>query len=228
MKLVLIRHGQSLWNLENRFTGWVDVDLSERGYEEAHLAGRLLKEQNIHFSSTHTSVLKRAIKTLHIVLEELDALWLPETKSWRLNERHYGGLQGLNKVDTAKKYGDEQVHVWRRSYDTLPPELGDDAPYSQSQDPRYHAIRSLIPHTENLKVTLRRVMPYWEDVLAPALYDGKNLLVAAHGNSLRALTKHLEHISDEEIMNLEIPTGTPIIYTLDENLSVVDKKILHL
>ncbi|MCI5675106.1 MAG: 2,3-diphosphoglycerate-dependent phosphoglycerate mutase [Firmicutes bacterium] len=222
MKLVLVRHGQSQWNLENRFTGWVDVDLSEKGYEEAKEAGAILKSENIFFDKAYTSVLKRAIKTLHIILEEVDQLWIPEFKSWRLNERHYGALQGLNKAETAEKYGDEQVHIWRRSYDTLPPEMKEGNPLSQSGDRRY--IKEQVPNTENLKVTLSRVLPIWEDMIAPDLLDNKNILIAAHGNSLRALTKHLEGISDEDIMSLEIPTGSPIIYELNDKFEIVDKK----
>lgn len=224
MKLVLVRHGQSLWNLENKFTGWVDVDLSEKGVEEAKHAGKILKDEGIQFEKAYTSVLKRAIKTLHFILEECDELWIPEEKSWRLNERHYGALQGLNKSETAEKYGDEQVHIWRRSYDTLPPEIKNDNPLSQDGDRRY-IYKDAVPHTENLKVTLERVMPFWTDKIAPDLLDGKNVIVAAHGNSLRALTKHLENISDEDIMGLEIPTGSPIIYELDNKLEIVDKKI---
>ncbi|MDO5716931.1 MAG: 2,3-diphosphoglycerate-dependent phosphoglycerate mutase [Tissierellia bacterium] len=223
MKLVLVRHGQSEWNLQNRFTGWVDVDLSEKGTMEAKEAGELLKQEKIAFDQAYTSVLKRAIKTLHIILEEMDQLWIPEYKSWRLNERHYGGLQGLNKKETAEQYGEEQVHIWRRSYDTLPPELKEDHPLSQVHDRKY-LYKAAVPHTENLKVTLHRVMPIWEDRIALDLLNGKNVIVAAHGNSLRALTKHLEHISDEDIMSLEIPTGCPILYELNDRLEIVDKK----
>lgn len=224
MKLILVRHGQSQWNLENRFTGWVDVDLSEQGLLEAKRAGEILKKENIDLDIAFTSVLKRAIKTLHIILEETDQLWIPEFKSWRLNERHYGGLQGLNKDETKRLYGEEQVKIWRRSYDTLPPEIKEESPLSQISDRRYSLNKSIIPHTENLKLTLARVMPIFEDKIAPQLISGKNIIVAAHGNSLRALTKHLENISDEEIINLEIPTGSPIIYELDKNLNILDKK----
>ncbi len=222
MKLVLVRHGQSEWNLENRFTGWVDVDLSEKGYEEAAHAGEILKREGILFDKAYTSVLKRAIKTLNIILEETDQLWLPTTKSWRLNERHYGALQGLNKAETAEKYGDEQVHIWRRSYDVLPPDMDVNSELSQCGDRRY--LEDVVPMAENLKVTLDRVIPIWQDQIEPDLRSGKNIIIAAHGNSLRALTKHLEKISDEDIMGVEIPTGSPIIYDLDENLSIIEKK----
>lgn len=224
MKLVLVRHGQSLWNLENKFTGWVDVDLSEKGVEEAKEAGRILKEEGILFDKAYTSVLKRAIKTLHFILEGCDQLWIPEEKSWRLNERHYGALQGLNKAETAEKYGDDQVHIWRRSYDTLPPKMDENSPLSQMDDRRYKD-KEIIPHSENLKVTLERVIPFWTDKIANDLLNNKNVIVAAHGNSLRALTKHLENISDSDIMGLEIKTGKPIIYELNEKLEILDKKV---
>lgn len=222
MKLVLVRHGQSKWNLENRFTGWVDVDLSEKGYEEAVHAGEILKNEGILFDKAYTSVLKRAIKTLNIILEETDQLWLPTIKSWRLNERHYGALQGLNKAETAEKYGDEQVHIWRRSYDVLPPEMDENSELSQVNDRRYNS--DVVPMAENLKITLERVIPIWQDQIEVDLKDGKNIIIAAHGNSLRAITKHLEKISDEDIMGVEIPTGSPIIYELDKNLNILDKK----
>lgn len=222
MKLVLVRHGQSEWNLQNKFTGWVDVDLSEKGYAEAKHAGEILKDHGLEFDKAYTSVLKRAIKTLNIILEESDQLWLPTVKSWRLNERHYGALQGLNKAETAEKYGDEKVHIWRRSYDTLPPLMNADDDLSQVNDRRY--LKDVVPMAENLKITLERVMPIWQDQIEPDLRDGKNIIIAAHGNSLRALTKHLEGISDEDIMGLEIPTGSPIIYELDQDLKVIDKK----
>lgn len=222
MKLVLVRHGQSEWNLQNKFTGWVDVDLSEKGYAEAKHAGEILKDHGLEFDKAYTSVLKRAIKTLNIILEESDQLWLPTVKSWRLNERHYGALQGLNKAETAEKYGDEKVHIWRRSYDTLPPLMNADDELSQTNDRRY--LKDVVPMAENLKITLERVMPIWQDQIEPDLRDGKNIIIAAHGNSLRALTKHLEGISDEDIMGLEIPTGSPIIYELDHDLKVIDKK----
>ncbi len=199
-KLVFIRHGQSEWNLENLFTGWVDVNLSEQGEREAKEAGRKLKEAGIEFDQAYTSVLTRAIKTLHFALEESGQLWIPETKSWRLNERHYGALQGKNKADAAEKYGDEQVHIWRRSYDVLPPLLDANDEGSAANDRRYAELDPrIIPGGENLKVTLERVIPFWEDNIAPDLLDGKNVIVAAHGNSLRALTKYIENISDEDI-----------------------------
>ena len=222
MKLVLVRHGQSEWNLENKFTGWVDVDLSEKGYAEAKHAGQILRDHGLEFDKAYTSVLKRAIKTLNIILEETDQLWLPTVKSWRLNERHYGALQGLNKAETAEKYGDEKVHIWRRSYDTLPPLMNENDELSQINDRRY--LKDVVPMAENLKITLERVMPIWQDQIEPDLRDGKNIIIAAHGNSLRALTKQLEGISDEDIMGLEIPTGSPIIYELDRDLKVIDKK----
>lgn len=223
-KLVFIRHGQSEWNLSNQFTGWVDVDLSPKGVEEAKQAGRLVKEAGLEFDQAYTSVLTRAIKTLHYVLEESNQLWIPEMKTWRLNERHYGALQGLNKKETAEKYGDEQVHIWRRSYDTLPPLLSADDEGSAAQDRRYANLDPrIIPGGENLKVTLERVIPFWEDHIAPKLLDGKNVVIAAHGNSLRALTKYLENISDADIMNLEMATGQPVVYDLDDQLKIVSK-----
>ena len=226
-KLVFIRHGQSEWNLKNLFTGWTDVNLSENGVAEAKEAGRKLKDAGIQLDQAYTSVLKRAIMTLHYALEESDQLWIPEVKSWRLNERHYGDLQGQNKAEAAEKFGEEQVHIWRRSYDVLPPMLSEDDPRSAAQDRRYANLDpNVIPGGENLKVTLERVMPFWEDHIAPDLLAGKNVIVAAHGNSLRALTKYLEGISDDDIIGLEIPTGQPIVYDLDENLKVVDKKQL--
>ncbi len=226
-KLVLIRHGQSEWNLSNQFTGWVDVNLSDKGVEEAKKAGRLIKEAGLEFDQAYTSVLTRAIKTLHFALEESGQLWVPETKSWRLNERHYGALQGLNKAETAEKYGDEQVHIWRRSYDVLPPVLADDSEFSQANDRRYANLDPhIVPKAENLKVTLDRVMPFWEDHIAPDLLDGKNVIIAAHGNSLRALTKYIENISDDDIMDLEMKTGEPVVYTFDDKLDVVNKEKL--
>ncbi|MCT3509276.1 2,3-diphosphoglycerate-dependent phosphoglycerate mutase [Lactobacillus delbrueckii] len=226
-KLVLIRHGQSEWNLSNQFTGWVDVNLSDKGVEEAKKAGRLIKEAGLEFDQAYTSVLTRAIKTLHFALEESGQLWVPETKSWRLNERHYGALQGLNKAETAEKYGDEQVHIWRRSYDVLPPVLADDSEFSQANDRRYANLDPhIVPKAENLKVTLDRVMPFWEDHIAPDLLAGKNVIIAAHGNSLRALTKYIENISDEDIMDVEMKTGEPVVYTFDDKLNVVSKEKL--
>lgn len=226
-KLVFVRHGQSEWNLKNQFTGWTDVDLSEEGVRQAKEAGQKLKAADIKIDLAFTSVLKRAIKTCHYALEESDQLWVPEVKSWRLNERHYGALQGLNKAETAEKYGDEQVHIWRRSYDVLPPALDKDAEYSSFHDRRYAALPTdIIPQHESLKVTLDRVIPFWEDQIAPAIKEGKTILVAAHGNSLRALAKHLEKISDEDIMALEIPTGQPLVYELNEDLSVIKRYYL--
>lgn len=226
-KLVFVRHGQSEWNLKNLFTGWTDVDLSEEGVRQAKEAGAKIKAAGIKFDLAFTSVLKRAIKTCHYALEESDQLWVPEIKTWRLNERHYGALQGLNKAETAKKYGEEQVHVWRRSYDVLPPALDKDAETSSFHDRRYASLPvEVIPQHESLKVTLDRVMPFWEDQIAPAIKAGKTVLVAAHGNSLRALAKHLEKISDADIMGLEIPTGQPLVYELDENLDVLKRYYL--
>ena len=223
-KLVLIRHGQSEWNLSNQFTGWVDVNLSDKGVEEAKAAGRKIKEAGLEFDQAYTSVLTRAIKTLHFALEESDQLWIPETKTWRLNERHYGALQGQNKAEAAEKWGDEQVHIWRRSYDTLPPLLSADDEGSAAQDRRYANLDPrIVPGGENLKVTLERVIPFWEDHIAPDLLAGKNVIIAAHGNSLRALTKYIENISDEDIINLEMATGEPVVYTFNDKLEVQDK-----
>ena len=223
-KLVLIRHGQREWNLSNQFTGWVDVDLSEKGVEEAKHAGELIKQAGLEFDQAYTSVLTRAIKTLHYVLEESGQLWIPEMKTWRLNERHYGALQGLNKKETADKYGADQVHIWRRSYDVLPPLLKATDEGSAAKDRRYADLDPrIIPGGENLKVTLERVIPFWEDHIAPDLLDGKNVVIAAHGNSLRALTKYIENISDADIMNLEMATGEPVVYDFDEKLNVNSK-----
>jgi 2,3-bisphosphoglycerate-dependent phosphoglycerate mutase len=215
-KLVLLRHGESGWNRENRFTGWTDVDLSPQGVEEARNAGRLLKAAGYRFDLAYTSVLKRAIRTLHLALEELDQVWLPETKAWQLNERHYGALQGLNKAETAAKFGEAQVHIWRRAYDTPPPPLEPADPRHESTDPRYAGIS--VPLTECLKDTVERVVPYWQGPIAAALGAGKRILVAAHGNSLRALVKHLDGVSDAEIVGLNIPTGVPLVYELDDAL----------
>ncbi|KRN88414.1 2,3-diphosphoglycerate-dependent phosphoglycerate mutase [Ligilactobacillus ceti] len=226
-KLVFIRHGQSEWNLENLFTGWVDVNLSEQGVREAKEAGRKLKAAGLEFDQAYTSVLKRAIKTLHFALEESDQLWIPETKTWRLNERHYGALQGKNKAVAAEEFGDEQVHIWRRSYDVLPPLLSADDEGSAANDRRYAELdERTVPGGENLKVTLERVIPFWQDHIAPDLLAGKNVIVAAHGNSLRALTKYIEEISDEDIMDVEMATGQPVVYTLDERLNIIDKEKL--
>ena len=215
-KLVLLRHGESDWNRENRFTGWTDVDLSKHGLDEARAAGRLLKSSGCRFDFAYTSVLKRAIRTLWIALEELDLMWIPVEKSWRLNERHYGALQGLNKAEMAAKFGEQQVLVWRRSYDTPPPPLAVDDPRSEARDPRYAGIA--VPACECLKDTVERVIPYWEGTLAPAVRAGRALLIAAHGNSLRALVKYLDRIGDAEIVGLNIPTGVPLVYELDARL----------
>ncbi|MFC3441047.1 2,3-diphosphoglycerate-dependent phosphoglycerate mutase [Sphingobium rhizovicinum] len=222
--LVLIRHGQSAWNLENRFTGWWDVDVTEKGVEEARAAGRLLKEKGLDFDQCYTSVQSRAIKTLNIVLEEMGRLWLPVEKDWRLNERHYGGLTGLNKAETAAKHGDDQVKVWRRSFDVPPPVLEAGSEFDLSADRRYAGIS--IPSTESLKDTIARVLPYWESTIAPDLKAGKRVVISAHGNSLRALVKHLSNIPDSEITELEIPTGQPIVYELADDLSAIDRYYL--
>jgi len=218
LKLVLLRHGQSAWNLENRFTGWTDVDLSDQGLREAHEAGRLLKAEGYTFDVAYTSVLRRAIRTLWIVLDELDLMWIPVHCSWRLNERHYGALQGLNKKATADKYGLEQVHIWRRSYNTSPPPLAETDPRHPSHDSRYLHLKEELPKTESLRDTLNRVLPYWHDAITPTLRQGKKVIVSAHGNSLRALVKHLDNISDEDIPGLDIPTGIPLVYELDDGL----------
>ena len=215
-KLVLLRHGESDWNRENRFTGWTDVDLSAKGVEEARAAGRSLAQAGLRFDLAFTSVLKRAIRTLWIALEELDQMWLPVTKDWRLNERHYGNLQGLNKAEMAAKFGEKQVLVWRRSYDVPPDALPAADPRSEAKDPRYAGIQ--VPATECLKDTVARVVPYWESAIAPAIRSGKRVLVAAHGNSLRALVKYLDNISDEKIIEKNIPTGIPLLYELDDRL----------
>jgi len=217
--LLLLRHGQSVWNEENRFTGWTDVDLSRRGREEAMEAGRLLKSHDYSFDRAFTSVLKRAIRTLWIVLDQTDLMWIPVEKSWRLNERHYGALQGLNKATTAKQYSDEQVHIWRRSYDVPPPALTKDDKRHPMHDPRYKNLPETdLPCTESLKDTVTRFMPYWTQALAPSLLAKERLIVAAHGNTLRALVKYLETIPDAEIPELEIPTGIPLVYELNEQL----------
>lgn len=227
MKLVLIRHGQSEWNKLNLFTGWHDVDLSEEGVIEAKTAGKRIKEASLEFDVAFTSVLTRAIKTLNYVLEESDQMWLPVNKSWRLNERHYGALQGLNKQETAEKYGADQVQKWRRSYDTLPPLLEENDERQAKNDRRYQLLDThAIPSGENLKVTLERVIPYWMDTIAPEIKEGKRVVIAAHGNSLRALVKFLEGISDDEIMELEIPTGVPLVYELNDELKPVNKYYL--
>lgn len=221
-KLVLVRHGESEWNKENLFTGWTDVELSDKGHEEAKQGGKLLKEQGYTFDKAYTSYLKRAIHTCNHVLEELDEEFIPVEKSWKLNERHYGALQGLNKAETAKKYGDEQVHIWRRSYDVQPPALEPDDPRAPKNQKTYRDVDpSELPLTECLKDTVERVIPYYEEVIAPEIKEGKNILIAAHGNSLRALVKYLDNISDEDIADLNIPTGVPLVYELDEELKPI-------
>lgn len=225
--LVMVRHGQSEWNLANKFTGWVDVDLSDQGIEEAIEAGKKIKEAGIVFDHAHTSILKRAIKTCNYVLEYSEQLFVPVEKSWRLNERHYGALQGLNKAETAEKYGDEQVHIWRRSYDTLPPTLSEEAQEKQLNMRQFKNLpKDVIPVAENLKITLERALPYFFDNIAPQLLKDETVLIAAHGNSLRALAKHIEGISDEDIMDLEIPTGQPLVYELDDDLKMIKKYYL--
>jgi len=223
--LVLLRHGQSQWNLENRFTGWWDVDLSELGIDEARAAGRLLSERGFDFDVCFTSVLTRAIRTLHLVLHEMGQLWLPTAKDWRLNERHYGGLTGLNKQEMIDKVGAEQVKIWRRSYDIPPPPLEPGSPYDVSGERRYANVP--VPRTESLKDTIARAVPYYQAEIAPALAAGKRVLVAAHGNSIRGIIKYLSNISDQEIVALEIPTGKPIIYDLADDLSVIQRYYLE-
>jgi 2,3-bisphosphoglycerate-dependent phosphoglycerate mutase len=218
-KLVLLRHGQSTWNLENRFTGWTDVGLTEQGTAEAHAAGQLLKAEGFTFDLAFTSVLKRAIKTLWIVMEEMGQEWLPVTNAWQLNERHYGDLQGLNKAETAEKFGEAQVKLWRRSYDVQPPAMSSDDERFCGKDPRYAALTDAqLPRTESLKDTVVRMVPYWEQVIAPIVKSGKRVIISAHGNSLRALVKYFDAISEAEITELNIPTGIPLVYELDENL----------
>ncbi len=222
LKLVLLRHGESIWNLENRFTGWTDVDLSDHGIQQARNAGRLLKEKGFSFDTAYTSVLKRAIRTLWMVLEEMDLMWIPVYKSWRLNERHYGALQGLNKKETAERLGVELVQKWRRSYDIAPPPLERTDRRHPRYDPRYRELNEdELPDTESLKDTLNRVLPYWHRTIEPSLRAGKRVLISAHGNSLRALVKYLDNISDDDIPMLNIPTGFPLVYELDDNLKAV-------
>lgn len=219
MKLVLVRHGQSTWNLENKFTGWTDVDLSEQGIREAHESAQALMKNGYTFDVAFTSVLKRAIRTLWIILDDMDLMWIPVYRCWRLNERHYGALQGLNKPETKAKYGEEQVQLWRRGYDTPPPALSETDSRHPRLDRRYADVpREELPATESLKITLERVLPYWHEQIVPQLKQGKKVLISAHGNSMRALVKHLDSISDEEISGLNIPTGIPLVYELDEQL----------
>jgi 2,3-bisphosphoglycerate-dependent phosphoglycerate mutase len=222
--LILVRHGQSQWNLENRFTGWWDVDLTEQGVSEARAAGELLAAKGVLPAVAFTSVQTRAIRTLHLALEACGRLWIPETKDWRLNERHYGGLTGLNKAETAEKHGDEQVRIWRRSFDVPPPAMEQGGRYDLSADPRYAGIA--IPSTESLKLTIERVLPYWEEAIRPVLARGETVLISAHGNSLRALVKHLSQIPDDEIVELEIPTGQPIVYEFDEAMQAGERHYL--
>jgi 2,3-bisphosphoglycerate-dependent phosphoglycerate mutase len=221
-KLVMLRHGQSTWNLDNKFTGWTDVDLSELGRKEAHAGGALLKSEGFTFDMAYTSVLKRAIRTLWITLDEMDQMWIPVIRSWRLNERHYGALQGLNKAETAAKYGEDQVKIWRRSYDVPPPVVEVSDPRHPSHDPRYADLKKEeMPSTESLKTTLDRVLPYWKETIFPQLQAGKKILIAAHGNSLRALVKYLDNVPEKEIVELNIPTGIPLVYEFDDQFKVI-------
>lgn len=221
-KLILVRHGESVWNKENKFTGWIDVDLSEKGEEEARKAGELIKRNNLTFDIAYSSVLKRAIRTQHLLAEAADLVWVPEIHHWRLNERHYGALQGLNKAETAKKYGAEQVHIWRRSFDVTPPLLEPDDPRNAVFENKYKDVDpAALPLGESLSLTINRVLPFWQDYIAPALLSNKTVLITAHGNSLRALVKYLNNISDEDIVKLEIPTGIPQLFELDDQLMPV-------
>jgi 2,3-bisphosphoglycerate-dependent phosphoglycerate mutase len=226
-KLTLVRHGQSQWNLENRFTGWTDVDLSSAGREEAKNAGATLKAEGFTFDVAFTSVLKRAIRTLWIVQDEMDLMWIPVHRSWRLNERHYGALQGLNKAEMAAQFGEEQVKIWRRSYDIPPPGLAPDDERSPTRDPRYAGLRPAeLPLTECLKDTVARFLPYWQDAIAPAIRQGRKVLVSAHGNSLRALVKYLDQLSEDQILDVNIPTGIPLVYELDDSLKPLESYYL--
>lgn len=226
-KLVLLRHGESTWNKENRFTGWTDVDLSDKGKEEARSAGKALKERGFVFDVAYTSVLKRAIRTLWFVMDELDLMWIPVHNSWRLNERHYGALQGLNKSEMAEKYGEAQVKIWRRSYDIQPPALERTDPRFPGFDPRYKDLKpEELPATECLKDTVARFLPYWHETIAPAITSGKRVIIAAHGNSLRALVKYLDNVSEADITELNIPTGLPLVYELDANLKPLKSEYL--
>lgn len=226
-KLVLLRHGESTWNQENRFTGWTDVDLTERGTAEARRAGQQLNEEGFIFDVAYTSLLKRAIRTLWIVLDELDQMWIPVNRTWRLNERHYGALQGLNKAQTAEKYGDEQVLAWRRSYDTPPPALDEGDQRSPANDARYRDLAARdIPASECLKDTVERFLPYWHETIAPQVHAGKRVIITAHGNSLRALVKYLDDVSDADIVGMNIPTGVPLLYELDDSLKPISSRYL--
>jgi 2,3-bisphosphoglycerate-dependent phosphoglycerate mutase len=224
LRLVLLRHGESAWNRENRFTGWTDVDLTEKGRDEAREAGRLMTAEKFEFDLAYTSVLKRAIRTLWITLDEMDLMWIPVYRSWRLNERHYGALQGLNKAETAARHGDEQVKIWRRSYDIPPPTLTPDDPRHPSHDRRYGDLSPAeLPLTESLKDTVARFLPYWHETIAPDIRSGRKVLITAHGNSLRALVKYLDNVPDEEIVELNIPTGIPLVYLLNDDLQPLQK-----
>ena len=226
-KVVLLRHGQSTWNLDNRFTGWTDVDLSDQGRQEAAAAGKLLKEEGFEFDLVYTSVLKRAIRTMQIAMDELDQMWVPVVRNWRLNERHYGGLQGLNKAETAAQHGEEQVKIWRRAFDIAPPELEDSDPRFPGHDRRYADLaKEQLPRTESLKDTIARFVPYWTEVIAPQVAAGRRVIIVAHGNSLRALVKYLDGISDADIISLNIPTGIPLMYELDANLKPLSSRYL--
>ena len=224
LRLVLLRHGESVWNQENRFTGWTDVDLTEKGRTEARDAGRLMTAEKFEFDVAYTSVLKRAIRTLWIAFDEMDLLWVPVHRSWRLNERHYGALQGLNKAETAAQHGEAQVKVWRRSYDIAPPPLTSEDPRHPSRDRRYRGLtRDELPQAESLKDTVARFLPYWHETIAPVIRAGRKVLISAHGNSLRALVKHLDNVSDQEIVDLNIPTGIPLVYLLNDDLEPLQK-----
>lgn len=221
-KIVLLRHGESLWNKENRFTGWTDVNLTEKGEEEARIAGKLMKDAGFEFDIAFTSVLTRAVRTLWLALEKMDLVWIPVIKSWRLNERHYGALQGLNKAETAQKYGDEQVHIWRRSYDTQPPALTLDDERYPGKERRYNGLTAAeLPLTECLKDTVARFLPYWHESIAPVIKSGKKVLIVAHGNSIRSLVKYLDNVSEKDIVDLNIPTGVPLVYELDDDLKPI-------
>ncbi len=225
-EIVLVRHGESIWNLENRFTGWADVDLTTKGISEAKSAANELKKEGFNFNVAYTSVLKRAIRTLWIMLDEMDLMWIPVTRSWKLNERHYGDLQGLNKSETAAIHGEDQVLIWRRSYATPPPALSDQDERHPKNDPKYTGLGGLLPNVESLKETVERVADYWESEIKPSILDGQRILIVAHGNSIRALLKYLEDITEDDIVNLNIPTGIPMVYNFDDNLRAVDRRFI--